>query len=271
MPTAREQDSRAKPLAGTISRKIPLVSCLIVLAVSCVVQKSTAQQTPGAVVRLRAKVIAGNQTKRLPRKRFFLFKGSLEQNKPLVDAINNQQLTSRHCFYAHAGASPKLIEWLETNDCESIYCREIQPEDVDAVKEFSDALTVGEKSLGNRDLARKWLTVYVPEPLRDGFYRKRQNEIAAIVKQAEASTGAQALSVMTDTKGTAYFTDLDAGNYTLSNIVGTEFGPAIFIWNCDVQVKADDLGSEKPFEISNRKDKNVKCLAIEKPLPVCAP
>ena len=32
-------------------------------------------------------------------------------------------------------------------------------------------------------------------------------------------------------------------------------------------MKQDDRAFEKPF-LSNRKDKNVKCVAIEKPLPV---
>jgi len=65
------------------------------------------------------------------------------------------------------------------------------------------------------------------------------------------------------------FTDLEAGAYTLSNIVGAEIGPSVALWNCDVQMKADDLTTEKVFTISNRKDKNVKCVAVEKPLPAC--
>jgi hypothetical protein len=40
-------------------------------------------------------------------------------------------------------------------------------------------------------------------------------------------------------------------------------------WNCEVQVKAGDLATEKPYLVSNRKEKNVKCVAVEKPMPVC--
>ena len=36
-------------------------------------------------------------------------------------------------------------------------------------------------------------------------------------------------------------------------------------------LKPGDLATEKPYLISNRNDKNVKCVAVEKPLPACAP
>ena len=74
---------------------------------------------------------------------------------------------------------------------------------------------------------------------------------------------------MTDRNGTAYFTDLGPGTYVLSNLVPTELGQTLATWNCEVQVKAGDLATEKPYLVSNRKDKNVKCVAVEKPMPVC--
>jgi len=250
----------------------------LTLAVWCVGQTSSAlPQDARGVLHLRVKVKLGETTKGLsglPRKRFFLIKGSLEQNKTLIEAMDRQPLTTRECYYVRAGASTELINWLKENDCESVYCRELQSEDVEgphAVREFATALTASEKELGNRQLARKWLTVNLPEKLRDGFYRERQNEIAAIIKQAEAVSGARVLSVMTDRNGSAYFTDLEPGSYTLSNIVGTEIGPNVSLWNCEVQLKAEDLATEKLYTISNRKDRLVKCVAVEKPLPVCTP
>jgi hypothetical protein len=256
------------------ARKPTLGFLLLILAVWCVGQTSSAlPEDPRGVLRLRVRVKLGDATKGLARKRFFLIKGSLEQNKALLEAMDRQPLTTRDCFYARAGATKELINWLRDNDCESVYCRELQAEDVEgahAIPEFANALTAGEKDLGSRQLARKWITVNLPEKLRDGFYRERQNEIAAIIKQAEATSGAKVLSVMTDRNGTGYFTDLEAGSYTLSNIVATEIGPNVSLWNCDVQMKADDLTTEKAYLISNRKDKNVKCVAVEKPLPACA-
>lgn len=259
----------------TITRKPTLVLTLLILAVWCAGQTSSSlPEDPRGVLRLRVRVKLGDATRGLARKRFFLIKGSLEQNKALVETMQRQPLITRDCYYRQAGASNELINWLKENDCESVYCRELEAEDVEgpqAVPEFANALVAGEKSLGNRTLARKWLTVNLHEKLRDGFYRERQTEIAAIIKQAEAAASARVLSVMTDRNGTAYFTDLQPGSYTLSNIVGTEIGANVALWNCEVQVKPGDLATEKPFLISNRNDKNVKCVAVEKPLPVCTP
>ncbi|HEX3279952.1 MAG TPA: hypothetical protein VHR36_01865 [Pyrinomonadaceae bacterium] len=263
---------------STVAFQITLVFSMLLVAVWCVGQTgSSISESPRAVLRLRVKVKTSEATKSLTglsRKRFFLIKGSLEQNKTLIAAMDQQPLMSRDCYYTRAGASPSLINWLKENDCESVYCRELTSEDVEgphAVSEFASALSAGEKTYGNRQLALKWLTVNLPEKLRDGFYRQRQTEIASIVKQAEAASGAKVISVMTDRNGTAFFTDLEAGNYTLSNIAGAEIGQSVSLWNCDVQIKADDVSTEKIYTISNRKDKNVKCVAVEKPLPACTP
>jgi len=247
-----------------------LIACL--LACVCLAQTPSAPQDARAVLRLRVRVKVGDSTKGLSRKRFFLTKGSLEQNRSVVEGIERRPVVSRDCYYRSAGASEALIKWLKDNDCESVYCREIQPDDIEgagAVPEFLTAVLAGERELGNRELARKWLTVNLPEKLRDGFYKNRQRDLQSSIKQAEEISGAKVLSVMTDRNGTAYFTDVEPGTYTLSNILPTEVGGTSLIWNCEVQVKQDDRAFEKPFLISNRKDKNVKCVAIEKPLPIC--
>jgi hypothetical protein len=245
---------------------------VLLLALLCVAQTPPAQQAAGTVLRLRVRVKIGDATRGLSRKRFYLTKGSLEQNKAMVEAIEGRPVVSRDCYYRSAGASDALIKWLKDNDCESIYCREIQTDDIDgagAVPEFVKAVAAGEKEYGNRDLARKWLTVNVPEQLRNGFYRNRQRDLESSLKQAEAISGMKALSVMTDRNGTAHFTDIEPGTYTLSNIVPVEIGVTSLSWNCEVQVKQDERAFEKPYLLSNRKDKNVKCVAVEKPLPVC--
>lgn len=245
---------------------------LFFLATLGVPQTASVPQGARGVLRLRVRVKSENATTGLARKRFFLIKGSLEQNKAVVEAVDQSPLVSRDCYYARSGASEALIKWLREHDCESVYCREIQPEDVEgpnAVPEFVNAISIGEKEFGNRQLARKWLTTNLPEKLRRGFYEIRQNQLQTTIKKAEAASGAPVLSVMTDRNGTAYFTNLEPGTYTLSNMLPTELGTAGVNWNCEVQVKAGDLATEKPFLISNRKDKNVKCVAVERPLQNC--
>ena len=126
------------------------------------------------VLRLRVKVKLGDATKSLSRKRFFLIKGSLEQNKAIVAAVEQRQTVTRDCYYASIGASAALIDWLKENDCESVYCREIEREDVEgakAVPEFASAFTAGEKEFGSADLSRRWLTTNLPEKSVTGFTR----------------------------------------------------------------------------------------------------
>jgi hypothetical protein len=253
-------------------RLVSLIAIAFLLPFPCLAQEPSIHPDARGVLRLRVRVKVGDSTKGLSRKRFFLIKGSLDQNKTIIEAGEQRPVVTRDCFYSSLGASPALIKWLKEGDCESVYCREIQSEDVageKAVPEFATAFAAGEKEFGNSELARKWLTTNLPDKLRDGFYKGRHADLDALIKQAETISAASVLSVMTDRNGTAYFTDLQPGSYVLSNLVGTEVGSSNVTWNCEVQVKAGDLATEKPYLVSNRKDKNVKCVGVEKPLPVC--
>ena len=258
-----------------MNRFIPLLIFVFGLAVALPMGLGYSQeQAQQAVLRLRVRVKANDSAplRGLARKRFFLIHGSLEQNRALVEAIDRQPLTTRDCYYQRNGASAALIGWLKDGDCESIYCREVEQEFVvgpKAVPEFAVALAVSEKEFGNGATALKWLTTNVPANLRDGFYRDRRDALDALLKQAQTTSGAPVQSVMTDRNGTAFFTNLGPGTYVLSNLVPAELGQTLAMWNCEVQIKPDDLASEKPFLISNRKDRLVKCLAVEKPLPAC--
>ena len=228
-------------------------------------------QSPTGVLRLRVRVKADDASpmRGLSRKRFFLIPGTLEQNRALLEAIERQPLVTRDCYYKKLGASTALIDWLKEGDCESVYCRGVEKEFVTgpkAVPEFVTAFTTSQKEFGNNEAtARQWLTTNLTAELRDGFYRDRQRALQALLKQAPAVQ-----SVMTDRNGTAYFTDLGPGTYVLSNLIPTELGKTVVTWNCEVQVKAGDLATEKPYLVSNRKEKLVKCVGIEKPIPACA-
>lgn len=251
---------------------IILLALLVTLPVAITHSQNPAQQT--GVLRLRTKVKLSDSAplRGLARKRFFLVPGSLEQNRALVNAIESQPLVTRDCYYQKNGASAALIGWLKEDDCESVYCREIEQQFVSgpkAVPEFATAFAASEKEFGSAATALKWITTNLPPNLRDGFYRDRKGVLDSLLKQAQTTSGAPVQSVMTDRNGTAFFTDLGPGTYVLSNLVPTELGQTVATWNCEVQIKPDDLATEKPYLISNRKDRLVKCVAVEKPAPVC--
>jgi hypothetical protein len=272
-------------MTRTISKQITWRALgLTLLACLAVIAGGQTQTAPPAdargVIRLRVRVKIAEATKGLPRKRFFLIKGSLEENKGLIQNIEQRPLISRDCYYHSIKASPELIAWLKPSvweSCESVYCREVEQKDADAVPEFQRAVDAGEKECGSRDLARKWLAVFLSEEIRSGFYKRLQKDLQALIKQAEEVSKAKVMSVMTDRNGTAYFTDLEPGTYVISNILPTEIGDSSTLWNCEVHVKPGDLATEKPFLISNpankdpRDVKNIKCVSVEKPLPACPP
>lgn len=241
---------------------------LLLMVTVVLAQQPTAPQT--GVLRLRVRVKADDTAplRGLARKRFFLIPGTLEQNRALITAIEQQPLTTRDCYYKQHKASAELINWLKEGDCESVYCRSIENEFVTgpkAVPEFANAFAANHTEFGNDLIALQWLTNYLAPDLRDGFYKDRQRALETLLKQS-----GMIQSVMTDRNGTAYFTDLGPGAYVLSNVIPTELGQTLVTWNCEVQVKPGDLATEKPYLVSNRKDKNVKCVGIEKPKPACA-
>jgi hypothetical protein len=247
-----------------------LAITLVVLLLLMFPLTGSLMQSPTGVLRIRVRVKADDASplRGLARKRFFLIPGTLEQNRALIDAIERQPLVTRDCYYRKLGASPALIDWLKTGDCESVYCREIEQEFVSgpkAVPEFATAYAASQKEFRSDETARKWVTTNLEPQIRDGFYRDRQAAIAALLKQSTTPV----LSVMTDRNGTAYFTDLGPGTYVLSGVVPAEVGANAVSWNCEVQVKQGDLATEKPYLISNRKDRLVKCVGVEKPLPAC--
>jgi hypothetical protein len=252
---------------------IVLLALLIVLPLATGHSQNQDPQPKGVLrLRVRVKQTDSAPLRGLARKRFFLIHGSLEQNRALTEALERQSLVTRDCYYSKNGASPALINWLKDADCESVYCRAVEQEFVTgpkAVPEFATAFAASEKEFGGSATAQKWLTANIPPNLRDGFYRDRRDTLNALLNRAQAGSGAPIQSVMTDRNGTAFFTDLTPGTYVISNLIPAEIGQSLATWSCEVQIKPDDLASEKPFLISNRKDRLVKCVATEKPTPPC--
>ncbi len=225
----------------------------------------SAQAAGGFRLRVRPKV--NGKEKGLPRKRFYLIKGSREENKALIEKINQTSIQTRECYYRQAKASVAFINWLKEGDCESVYCRPIEEKFVtgaSAVPEFQAAFARSAKEYRKTELARLWLTTNLTEEIRDGFYRRKQTALKTLIGEAETATKSSVLSVMTDSRGTAYFTDLTPGSYLVTNLLPTEVGENQLLWTCDITIKADD---SKTLTISNSKD--AKCTVIEKPLPAC--
>ena len=257
----------------TARKLVLLFICLALLFLSFAAHTQTPQTTRG-VIRLKARYKSATGMKDLPRKRFFLIKGSLEQNQSLIQQIKQTDVASRECYYRGHGASEQLIKWLDENDCESVYCREIEDKYIsgsEAVPEFKAAYDQALKELKTPEVARRWLPSYLPAELRDGYYKTKRQTIEGLVKQAENASGKPTMSIMTDRKGTAYLTDIDPGVYTISNLVASETEKTSILWICEREVKATDLyiAMKRPFTLSTEKDPKVKCEVIERPLPVC--
>lgn len=225
----------------------------------------------GALVKIQVKPYADKPREGLSRKRFYLIKGSREQNSSLLTSLTKKTPVTRDCFYSGAGASNNFIGWLKENDCESVYCRDVEDRYIEgekAVPEFRLALEEGVKEFGSRDLAKKWLNVNLPDKLRNGFYLRKQQELHEVLKQTETASASSVLAVMTDRNGTAYFTNVAPGDYVISSLVPIELETTTILFNCDINIKNDDVGTEKPVRIQKQ---NKKCDIVEKPLPVCSP
>jgi hypothetical protein len=260
-------------LKGNVAAPAILVFALCLFPFSFFLSAQTPTANRG-VIRLKVKFKSGDVTKELPRKRFFLIKGSLGDNKTLIEKIKQTDVMSRECYYRGKGASEALINWLKENDCDSVYCREIEGKYLsgrDAVPEFQAAYDQGLREFKTPDLGRRWLAVNLPAEISQGFYKQKQEIIAALIKQSEDTTKSKVMSVMTDRKGTAYLTDIEPGTYTITNLVGSETGKTSILWACEKEVKSVDLAlaMRRPFTLSNENDPKVKCEIVERPLPVC--
>ena len=189
----RSTENNISPGVLWLSLGLVLSVCLAPLTMA---QTSASPGGSTGVIRLRVRVATGDGIKAagLSRKRFFLIKGSLEQNTALVQTIEQQPVISRDCYYRSIGASEALISWLKQKDCESVYCREVEQRDVEgaaSIPEFQRAVAAGEKEFGSKDLARKWLAVNLSEDLRSGFYAKQQQKLRDLINQAEESSRAK--------------------------------------------------------------------------------
>src|SRR5436853_6499649 len=99
----------------------------------------------------------------LARKHFYLSPSPFN----LATNVNLKTAPSLRSYYKDAGASQQLIDWLEDNHCETIYCRELNADEAKCdgsdpkkcVPEFATAFRNALTKLnGNHELDRKWNT-----------------------------------------------------------------------------------------------------------------
>jgi hypothetical protein len=197
----------------------------------------------------------------LARKRLFLSSCPFNLNK--LQTANGAPM--RKSYYTSFKASPQLIRWLEVNNCDTVYCRELRREEVtcamtdaSCVPEFVRAYNEGLKKLkNNEELARKWVTNYEPlslPELRVGFYKEKTKWLELMVRAAEQAGALAAGTIktaMTDTRGVAYFYDLCPGTYYISNIAPIEIEGEALVWETSaITIKAPRADEEQPLDVT---------------------
>lgn len=193
-----------------------------------------------SVIQLTATWQQDNKVTQLARKRFYLSPCPFNLEK--VPTLGSAP--SRRSYYTSVKATLQLIKWLEANNCDTVYCRELRSEEVtckpgegDCVPEFVNAYNEALRKLdGKAELARKWITNYAPlasTELRLGYYTARMKwldaAVAAVEKAANLSPGTIKTAV-TDRRGVAYFYDLCPGTYYVSNIAPLDIEDDRIIW-----------------------------------------
>lgn len=196
----------------------------------------------------------------LKQKRFYLSSDPFGLEKILP---NLAPLPSRRSYYEQLAREQgksyeKLIEWLETNNCDTVYCRPLEEREVtctpdpknNCVPEFVEAYNKALAELKDPDRARRWITNYAPlsaPELRDGFYTKKKNWLSAAIEKAKnlppgtlKNQDLMIQSAFTDMSGTAYFRNLCPGTtYFISNIAPIEVGGKEIIWEIVAKTSED--------------------------------
>lgn len=225
-------------------------------------------------IEVNGRVKIGGKQEKLVRKRFYLFRGGLEANKALVERIKAATVVSRECFFCSQNASPELIAWLKSQDCESPFCRAISAEDAKTVPEFKTAYESGLKKFRAKDsIALEWLTTNLSPGLVNGFYRQRKTATDT------ALGGVKPLqSAMTDSVSVkALFVDVEvklegtarAEPYLISNIIPIEFQGKGYLWACEIDV-APTRRATLALSVPEPGKTIRKCEVVVRDLPPCS-
>ena len=210
----------------------------------------------------------------LKGKRFYLFAGGLEANKPLIEKLRVANFVSRDCYYCRLHVSPDFMNWLRAGDgiCDSPYCRMVTAEDKDKVPEFKAAYQKGAAKQFARKpvLAQKWILTSLDASLITGFYDSRKAYLKDVLTgltpvqsaMTDAGTSVQALFVNVPLSGASQ-------KFVFSNLVPVEVGKKSYIWVCEVDVKKDKLVKTPLFEAPEASKVVKNCEVIVHDLPAC--
>ncbi|MGH9930165.1 MAG: hypothetical protein ACREA9_13215 [Pyrinomonadaceae bacterium] len=215
----------------------------------------------------------------LARKRFYL--SSCPFN--LANNVNLITAPALRSFYHSAGASPQLIDWLEENHCETIYCRQLTANEVkcegsdpkNCVPEFTAAYRNALGKLnGNQDLAMKLITNYPPlssANLRIGFYAARREWLKIAIGKIESALGNdyRIKSTITDKDGIAFFYDLCPGSYYISSVAPIDIEGFDIVWETFKPIKVEgppDVKTVTRVTLAFPPSKDKKNYFVGKPL-----
>ncbi len=202
--------------------------------------------SPG-VIQLIPDTANPNNKLRLARKRFYLFSRPFN----VASSVDLSAAPSRRSYYTSIKTSEQFIRWLEANNCDTVYCRELNTEEVtcksDAacVPEFVDAYSEALRKLnGNQELARKAITNYQSlssHALRVGFYEAKTAWLKAAVDAIEKAQGnnSKIRSAIADKDGIAFFYDLCPGTYYVSNIAPINIDSVDLLWETAKPIKVE--------------------------------
>jgi len=185
----------------------------------------------------------------LARKHFYLSSSPFN----LANNVSLKTAPSLRSYYHNVGASPQLIAWLEENNCETIYCRELTEAEVKCegsdpgkcVPEFTRAYRNALGKLGgNQELARKWITNYEPlssANLRTGFFEAKRDWLKRAVEAIEKQVGSdfRIRSTTADKDGIAFFYDLCPGTYYVSSIAPIDIAGAGLLWETPKPIRVE--------------------------------
>lgn len=225
------------------------------------------------MLEVSGRVKIGSKVEKIKRKRFFLFRGGLDANKPLVERIKTAKYTSRDCYYCNLKASAEYVAWLKAEDCESPYCRSISTDDIAKVPEFQSAYKKGLIQYKNKpDVARMWLTTNLTPELRNGFYRQQKTSLESILGgikplQSSMTDSVSVVSIFIDIP--LQLNGKSNEMFLVSNVIPIEIGGKGYVWTCEVDISVNKKVKMPQFQVPEAGKTIKRCDVVVRDLPKC--